>query len=422
MTYRTLSIAATVAVFAMASLPAAATAAWSRPVQATPRTHGVLGGELTNSGVLRLWWEKPSSGDLATGGVSLVTHTGRTHAVRRTAIERFVPSSDFDREPGQYQTPVYLADGRALRCMVSGPQWGHEARTYLLIYSPSGARVKKLLVADQPETYSWVADEVVAPTCEVTSAGEQAVVLFTQNTATSQQPARQIYLARLLPGAKLSTPVAILATSADETTFNSFSTADVSVSPTGWVAVDWGYDDILKQTQNTLTQTWQWRMTWVSPDGTVSPPIALTPMQGGSPCTMSSIACTNPAAPVVNVVGDEKALIAYKSRSETIDGAGNTSPWTTAPPSQTPNLISSAGGGTVVFTWEGHGGDKVYAARWRDGAWSKSQVLASPEGGMGASYPSVSVNDRGQAAVWWAWLQLRQTVHPVEWTQAVFNF
>lgn len=419
---RLVSIAAAVAVVGMVCLPASASAGWSRPVRATPTNMEPLGGELTNTGVLRLWWGQTSLTRHPARGVALVTRTGRRRAVRRTAIERFVPTRDFDRVPGEYQQPVYLADGRALRCTVSGPQWGHEARTYLLIYSPSGALVKKLLVADQPETYSLLsADEVVAPSCEVTSAGEQAAVMFTQNTATTQQPARQIYLARLLPGDKLSTPVAILATAADQMAFNSFPVGDVSISPTGWVALDWGYDDILKQTQNTVTQLWQWRMTWVAPDGTVSPTMAINPMQGGRPCRASSIACTNPAAPIVNVVGDQKALVAYEARSETIDAAGNASPWTTAPPSQTSNLSSAAGNGTVVFTWEGRGA-KVYAARWRDGAWSKSQVLSRPHGGMAPSTPFATVNYRGQAAVFWTWAPFRQNPYFTGWTQAAFNF
>ena len=120
-------------------------------------------------------------------------------------------------------------------------------------------------------------------------------------------------------------------------------------------------------------------------------------MQGGSPCTMARSPPPTPGGTeYVNVVGDEKALHRVNG-SEPSTGTGNTFTLDHRPTVASSEPRRRYRGRTVGLHLEGHGSDKVYTARWRDGAWSQVLGAGQPRSGIGASCPSVSVNDRGQA-------------------------
>ena len=408
-----------------AMFPASATAAWSGPFTVTPSGTGERSAVLTPSGVLRVLWENE-----ARRGVSLVTREGRVRSAKPAAIDR---EADAGTGINYHQDPVFLADGRGLRCLVTG-ETSRRARVYLLIYSTSGALVKRVLVADQPESTSDRID--VAPTCQVSTAGEHAVIEFTQRTAAGPeyQGARQIYVARLLPGLRVSAPLAMLAPGPDQTTFIPTTESEqVSVTPAGWVAVTWGYDDILKQTRATITQRWQWRMSWISPSATVGAVIPLTPMHGGTPCRDSSSFCLQPPPPTVSAVAAQRVLVIFaegRLRSAVMTVRGQLSRWSTPTtasifagpglPGKTEQI--SAGGGTVVVTWEGRGRFPTgYTIRWRNGRWSKPVAVAKPTAATYAEIPYPSVNVRGDASFYW----LQQPFRPpfnTDVTQVAFEF
>ncbi len=212
------------------------------------------------------------------------------------------------------------------------------------------------------------------------------------------------------------------------------SYAQASVSPTGWVAVLWPYANITKETSNSIVQQWQFRMSWVSPSGSVGPVIPLGPMQGGALCGDQSPSCgLVPPVPAITTVGRERALVVFgwpHLSSEEVDGAGQISQITTAsrqPAFSDPEYNAVASGGqTVLVTWGGGYVTRslcrpIVAARWRRGHWEKPMIVAAPSGrACGDASPMAYVNDHGQAAlVWW---HGTSPTSPTGYAEAAFDF
>ena len=187
-------------------LPASA-GAWSRAFKVSP-IGNPIGAELDADGMLRVAWENKAE-VLPRRGVSLTTHTGQMMPAKISALDSYI-----DRPVGinpVYEEPVFLRDGQAIRCAITVNHQRTRARVFMLVYSHSGALIKRRLIASQSEDTTSVAQ--VAPTCQVAAAGERAVVEFTQQTASTNryQGNRQIYVVRVLPGLKATAPVPILA-------------------------------------------------------------------------------------------------------------------------------------------------------------------------------------------------------------------
>ena len=405
-----------------------ALAAWSRPIQVSPGGTFNGGAELTNNDILRVWWQRYTHQG-SRGDVSLVGSTGRVQRTALSALDQHVSASSGVASNVYYQPPAYLADGLGLRCYVSDSQSGSHARIYLWIYSQTGKLMRKVLVAAQPE-YPEALN--VAPSCQVSAAGNDAAILFTQGvppaSGNQSYSTRQIYLARLLPGLRTSTPIPVLAPD-DQTTFNPANdTERLSLAASGWAAVTWGYDHITAQSPFWTSQSWQWRMNWISPAGQVLPTTPLEPLQTANHCSNNTNWCTNPAEPIVYAVGAQRGLVVSgvpRLRSADLSGS-SLSRWTTVSSqsqarfTQPDGLVPAgaselaAAGGTVIVTWGGGSTSgsssnptrrtAIYAAVWRKGRWSKPTVIATATQKMYPYGPTVTINARGQSAVYWDWL------------------
>ena len=257
--------AAVAVVLGAGVFPGAATAAWSAPVRVSAVGRWT-GAALEDDGVLQVGWDYGGAPFFpgSETGLSLATHTGRVRETKPTALSKHLLGA------------VFLAGGRALTCSVNENRYATSAKVYVSVYSRAGALLRKLLVADHTQTNPYIFSS-----CQVAGAGNLGVVEFNQATgaSVSQGAARQLYIARLLPGPSVSAPVPVLAPDADEqTVVPNLLNSQVSVSPTGWAAVAWEYFDVLhKSPSGTDDETWQWRMSWVSPSGVVGPAIALSP-------------------------------------------------------------------------------------------------------------------------------------------------
>lgn len=413
------------------ALPAGASANWTRPVTVIGEGYQ-QGAELQNDGALRVWWEFDGTyRNPPPTGVQLATRGGRVQAAPRTALDRHTIFDWYSVRPA-YEDPAYLADGRSIKCSVYVSNDGSRAWIRLLVYSPKGALTKTLLVAQQP-----VLTTNFGPDCQVAAAGDQAVVEFTQ---TGQSPSRnnverQIYIARLLPGPSVSAPIPVLAPGPDQQALGTHAPNDqVSVSPTGWVAVAWGWGDRTHTNvhNDTVSESWQYLMAWISPQGTVGPAIPLGAVQSGENCTFDSPKCgLGPSGPVVSVVGDQRAAATFgwpHLSSETIDSAGNVSALTVASQKvafQYPYLLNGSqvesGGGRVLVAWGGGCRTAaVWAASWWRGRWTAPVKLAAATASTCLGNVTAEVNDRGQASVTWGRFPTRPSLDIT--TYAAFDF
>jgi hypothetical protein len=431
---RVLVAAATIAVTLWLSSSALA---WTSPFEISPSPSAgdtqANGSELENDGVLRTWWTNNSGLGERRSGVSLVEKSGRARVVRPAALDRFTEKPS-NVNPA-YAQPVFLADGRAARCAVVANRQLTRARTYLLVYSPTGALVKRALVADQAQ--DTTSEVRVAPSCQVAAAGPVEVVMFTQETASTEryQGARQVYVSRVLSGTRTSKPVPVLAPGPGQLTFipgDTDSYAQVSVTPTGWVAVLWAYAHIEKETRRSIVQRWQFRLSWISPTDSVGPAVALDPMQGGRLCSEQSRSCgTIPPIPAVTTTSAQKALIVFgwpRLSSEAVGTTGSVSPRTTATnrgvfTDPEYNAVAS-GGRRVVVTWGGgyvtpRRCAPIYAARWLQGHWEKPALISTPAGQACGLNPHAYVNDHGLAALVW-WRSTSRT-QPTGYAEAAFQ-
>jgi hypothetical protein len=129
------------AIGALAS-PASA-AAWSRAFKVS-WFGSARGAELDNSGVLRVWWE----GNYEVPprlGIDLTTSAGKMTPVKMSALDRYT-EKNFGVNP-VYEEPASLSDGRWIRCVITVNHPRTRAHIFVLVYSHSGALVKRMLVA-----------------------------------------------------------------------------------------------------------------------------------------------------------------------------------------------------------------------------------------------------------------------------------
>jgi hypothetical protein len=412
----------------------AGAAAWSRAFKVSP-FGSARGAELDDKGVLRVWWE----GDYEIRprhGVSLTTGTGKMTSVKRSALDRYT-EKPVGGNPA-YEEPALLGDGRWLRCAITVNRPRTQAHIFMLVYSHGGALVKRLLIASQSEDTTGQ----IAPLCHVAAAGEQAVVEFTQETPPTNryEGNRQIYVVRVLPGLKVTAPLPLLPPGeAQQTLLGDNITEQVSLSPSGWIAVSWAQDNITRETDSGIEQRWQFQMRWISPTGSVSPAIALGPVQGGRLCNIRSLRCGGLVPiPAVEAIGPERALVVFGSphlESEEVNDASVTATQVISPEEAFLAPESSqvaAGGHTVVVTWggsvnkHGHCGP-IRVVQWR-GRWSQPVVVGRPVFNECLYDPSAHANSRGQASViWFHQISVRLANgqldrRPVGYVQGVFNF
>jgi hypothetical protein len=384
---------------------------WSDAYKVSP-IGDAQGAELDNNGVLRVWWQNKAEA-IPRFGVSLTTRSGQMKPAKLSALDSFT-----DQPVGinpAYQEPVFLRDGRALRCAITVNRPRTLAHITMLVYSHSGQLIKRVPVASQVEDTTALVQ--LAPTCQMAAAGEQAVIEFTQQTPSTNryQGNRQIYVARVLPGLEVTTPVPILASGETQQAFiPGYMTEQVSLSASGWAAVAWAQADVTRETPSYLDQRWQFYMRWLSPTGTVGPAIALGPMQAGRWCPrMPSLKCgLPPAVPAVEVAGSERALVVFgapRLMSEEVSSTGDITALKIVSPEEAftspeSNQVAS-GGGRVVVTWGGgydtHGCKSIHAVQWRRGRWGRSVVVGRPVPKKCLFDLTVHTNEHGQASVIW---------------------
>lgn len=418
---------ALVLVLVFTTLPASA-GAWSRAFQVSPTGYGYANGaELDNTGVLRVWWEAQAGGEHARG-VSLTTHTGQVRPTKISAMDSYT-KKPIGVNP-MYEEPAYLHDGRAIRCAITVNRSGEQAHVFMLVYSHSGNLVKRALIASQSEN---VTDPQVAPACQVAAAGERAVVEFTQQTASTNhyQGNRQIYVARVLSGLKVTEPVPLLPSGEAQQTFTpGYLTEQISMAPSGWSVVTWAQDSITNETSKYIEQRWQFLMRWISPTGVVSPAIALGQPKTGKQCFPATSKCPGPPpTPAVEAIGSERALVIFGSphlESEEVSSTGQITKVSVV--SQEEAFASpeskqvASGGHTVVAAWGGsysrHTCQLIHAAQWHEGHWDKPIVLGHPAPKKCVYDPTAHANEHGQASVLW-FHEIRLSVG---YWQAAFDF
>jgi hypothetical protein len=409
------------------ALPASA-GAWSRPFQVSPTGYGhVNGAELDNEGVLRVWWESKAEAENARG-VSLTTHTGQTKTAKVSAMDSFI-NDPIGINP-QYEEPMFLHDGRAIRCAITLNHARTQAHVFMLVYSHSGALIKRVLIASQSQDASELE---VAPNCQVAAAGERAVIEFTQQTESTNryQGNRQIYVVMVLPKLQTTAPMPMLASGEAQQTFiPSYLTEQISMASSGWSVLTWAQDSITKNATKYIDQRWQFLMRWLSPDGVAGPVIALGQPKEGRQCFPPKSRCPGfPPVPAVEAVGTERALVVFGSphlMSEEVSGTGQVTKANvvseeeafTAPESK---QVAFGGHAGVVAWGGGYSHNRcqpIRVVQWHEGRWSKPIVPVSPAPKECVYGPSVHVNEHGQASViWWRELSLY-----IGYWQAAFDF
>lgn len=376
----------------------AASASWGGTITVSATGHNPLGA-LDNTGVLHTNYEFTPPHVRGRTVVADVSPGGRVTS-GRSALDRAVPA--LTEIPAS--TFTFLGNGDAVRCALNRRSGTLSAS----FYSPKGALIKTAELASGQNIF----DLNVEDQCQVVSTGGAAAIAWAVPDASVSAPhqfGRQLLLSRILPGLTLSPPVPVLPSGPDQLTGvdTASSQESIAITKTGWIALDWPYISISKESQTGVSEVTQWRARWMSPAGELGPAIPLE-----QPRTVTCRFASTPTCAALDTIfhlgaiADQKVMVFVDTQSSwgTLDTAGNVS---ARKPLPYRNALGSLAFGDykAIAAWASgdyfKGTYAVTASEWSGGRWSPLHQLAEMNS-RDTPYPGQALmSERGEGCVIW---------------------